>query len=358
MSMQISSEKTDFQLGTLTSFTPARVSDDTPFCIAVLGDFSGRGSRGQCEKGPALAARRRTAVDVDNLEGLPGKLGCEVHIPVGGKNGPRIAIRVSELDHFHPDQIYDRLEIFQELKATRERLRDPATFSDAASQVRSWLAGPENTEASKPVEAQSVPAQEEPDADTIERLLGRQPDRQHHSAPAGQSADIEGLIREIIQPYIVPAPHPQQAELISQVDQAISGQMRAILHHPDLQKIEAAWRTLHLLVSQVETDETLKIYAIDITKAELAADLASADQLQSAGTYRLLAEQSVGVQGTQPYALLVGGYRFDHTADDINLLCRLARATLCGLSVDFCHARPGRMAMAGGSGGSSVMAGV
>jgi type VI secretion system protein ImpC len=138
--MQFSPEKMEFQLGTQTSFAPRKAKDDTPFCIAILADFSGRGNRGLCETGPSVAARKRIAVDVDNLEDLPMKLGCEIHVPLGGSEGPRIGLRFSELDDFHPDRIFDRLEVFQKLKTTRKLLENPATFAEAASQVRSWIA--------------------------------------------------------------------------------------------------------------------------------------------------------------------------------------------------------------------------
>jgi type VI secretion system protein ImpC len=101
--------------------------------------------------------------------------------------------------------------------------------------------------------------------------------------------------------------------------------MRAILHQPDFRQLEATWRMLHFLVSQVETDETLKVYIIDVSKAELAADLTAADALQSTGVYKLLVEQSVSVPGAEPYAVLVGGYTFDQTAEDIRLLQQLGR---------------------------------
>ena len=325
MSMQFSPEKMEFQLGTQTSFAPRKAKDDTPFCIAILADFSGRGNRGLCETGPSLAARKRIAVDVDNLEDLLMKLGCEIHVPLGGSEGPRIPLRFSDLDDFHPDRIFDRLEVFQELRTTRKLLEDPATFAKAASQVRSWVADEQETGKSEAEEAQSSPEQEESDTDTVERLLGKRSDQESPTTPASQSVDINALIRETVKPYIVPAPDPQQAELVAQVDQAISGQMRAILHHPDFRQLEATWRMLHFLVSQVETDETLKLYIIDVSKAELAADLASADALQSTGTYRLLVEQSVGVAGAEPYAVLVGGYTFDQTTEDIRLLQQLAR---------------------------------
>jgi len=325
MSMQFSPEKMEFQLGTQTLFAPRKAKDDTPFCIAILADFSGRGNRGLCETGPSLTARRRIAVDVDNLEGLPMKLGCEIHIPLGSSEGPRIGLRFSELGDFHPDRIFDRLEVFQKLKTTRKHLQDPATFAEAASQVRSWIADDQEAGKSETEKAQSSPEQEESDTDTVERLLGKSSAQESPTTAASQSVDINALIRETVKPYIVPAPDPQQGELIAQIDQAISGQMRAILHQPDFQELEATWRMLHFLVSQVETDETLKLYIIDVSKDELAADLESADALQSTGAFRLLVEQSVGVAGAEPYTVLVGVYRFDQTTEDIRLLQQLAR---------------------------------
>jgi type VI secretion system protein ImpC len=323
--MQFSPEKMEFQLGTQTSFAPRKAKDDTPFCIAILADFSGRGNRGLCETGPSLTSRKRIAVDVDNLEDLPMKLGCEIHVPLGSREGPRIGLRFSEMGDFHPDRIFDRLEVFQKLKTTRKLLQDPATFAEAASQVRSWIADDQETGKSETEKAQSSPEQEESDTDTVERLLGKRSDQESPTTAASQSVDINALIRETVKPYIVPAPDPQQSELVAQVDQAISGQMRAILHHPDFQELEATWWMLHFLVSQVETDETLKLYIIDVSKAELAADLASVDALQSTGAYRLLVEQSVGVAGAEPYAVLVGGYTFDQTTEDVELLQQLAR---------------------------------
>ncbi|HUW19425.1 MAG TPA: type VI secretion system contractile sheath large subunit [Sedimentisphaerales bacterium] len=324
MAMQFNLGKVDFELGTQTSFAPQKARDDSPFCIAILGDFSGRANRGICETGPALAGSGRTAVDVDNFDRLPSRLGAEIHIPLGGKDGPRVAVRFDEPDDFHPDRIFDRLEVFQKLKETRKGLQDPATFEQAASQMRCWAAPPPDTARPEPAKAQTTPAESrESDADTIQRLLGKQPTQQRPAAPAA-FASIDELIRRTVKPYIVPAPHPQQADLVAQLDRAISGQMLAILHHPDCQQLEAGWRTLNFLISRLETDETLKLYVFDISKAELASDLASADRVQFTATYRLVAEQSVNVPGAEQWAILLGCYTFDQTADDINLLQRLA----------------------------------
>jgi type VI secretion system protein ImpC len=319
MSGQLSLGNVDFELGTLTSFAPRKAKDNTPFSVAVLADFSGRCNRGLCETGSSIATRGRFSVDVDNLDNLPMKLDVEIHIPLVSKEGPCITLRFKELDDFHPDKIFDRLEVFQKLKTTRKLLQDPATFAEAASQVRSWAAGQQEQVRQEEEPVDSNHDQKESDVDTIERLLGKKTNREPSSASANQFVDIESLIHEVVKPYVVPAPDPQQAEFVAQVDQAISGQMRAMLHYPDFQEIEAAWRMLQFLVTQVETDETLKLYLIDVSKAELAADLASTDQIQSTGAYHLLARQSEA----EPYAVILGGYEFEQSAEDIKLLRRL-----------------------------------
>ncbi len=296
--------------------------------MVVLADFSGRGNAGRCETGSALAARRRIPVDVDNLDELPGKLGCRLHIPLGGKDAPLLSLGFDELDDFHPDRIMERLEVFQELRKTRGLLQDPATFAEAVSQVQSWVTTDGETTESEDKVTQPPQEQGESATDTVERLLGKPASQDR--AGTGGSADIDSLIRKIVEPYIVPAPDAQQVEIIAQVDRAMGNQMRAILHHPDFQELEAVWRMLHFLVSRIETDETLRIYIIDVSKAELAADLASANPLQSTGAHRLLVEQSIGTPGAEPCSILLGAYTFDETAEDIRLLHQLGRLAQAG----------------------------
>jgi len=324
MAMQFSSGKMDFELATSFKPAPEQTSDQTPFCIAIMADFSGRGNRGFSRTGAPLADRRWTLVDVDNFDKLPQKLGAELHIPIGNPDGPRLSVRFDEMDDFHPDRIFDKLEVFQKLKLIRKNLQDPSSFAQAAAQVRSWTSVEPVTENDRtPRPDESSAQSQESDVDMVERLLGKRPSAQRPSV--SQSVDVDKLIREMVRPYVVPAPDPQQAQLVAQVDQAISGQMRAIMHNRDFQSLESAWRTLHLLISRIETDETLKLYLVDITKDELAADLLSENPLQSTGTYRLLIEQSIGTHTTEKWALLVGGYTFDQTEKDIELLTGIAK---------------------------------
>src|SRR4051812_28823672 len=46
---------------------------------------------------------------------------------------------------------------------------------------------------------------------------------------------------------------------IGQIDALISGQLNAVLHHEDFQKLEGSWRGLHYFVHQSETSTNLKV---------------------------------------------------------------------------------------------------
>ena len=109
----------------------ARPTSETPFSIAILGDFSGRANRGLSEP-ETVGERRPYLVDRDNLDEVLSKLRPELTLATGSKIP--LLFEFSELDDFHPDRLYQN-EAFQKLKRLRERLQDPSTFSEVAEQL-------------------------------------------------------------------------------------------------------------------------------------------------------------------------------------------------------------------------------
>lgn len=57
--------------------------------------------------------------------------------------------------------------------------------------------------------------------------------------------------------------------IIGEIDRKLSEQINLILHHDDFQQLESAWRGLHHLVTNTETDEKLKIRFMDVSKDDL-----------------------------------------------------------------------------------------
>ncbi|MEJ7615872.1 MAG: type VI secretion system contractile sheath large subunit [Pyrinomonadaceae bacterium] len=111
--------------------------------------------------------------------------------------------------------------------------------------------------------------------------------------------------------------------LIDAVDAATGQLMRAILHHPDFQALEAAWRSLHFLVSRLELDTELQLRILDVSRKELVADLLKSDDLRASGIYQLLVEQTVETPGGTPWAVVIGDYAFGPSDEDVSLLERL-----------------------------------
>ncbi|MEP3669196.1 MAG: type VI secretion system contractile sheath large subunit, partial [Roseibium sp.] len=59
-------------------------------------------------------------------------------------------------------------------------------------------------------------------------------------------------------------------EMIAKLDEKLSEQVNEIIHAPQFQTLESAWRGLDYLVHQCETDASLKLQFLNISKNELA----------------------------------------------------------------------------------------
>ena len=68
--------------------------------------------------------------------------------------------------------------------------------------------------------------------------------------------------------------------MIAEIDKKLTEQINLIMHHADFQKLEGAWRGLHYLVNNTETDEMLKIRVMNISQAGSRQD---AEALQGHG---------------------------------------------------------------------------
>ncbi len=282
----------------------------------MMGDFSGRANRGVMERGESLAACPLSAVDIDNFETLIERYRPSLQLPLGASTQ---SVEFTELDDFHPDALYQRLELFKSLRSLRSRLANPATFPQAAAELKFDTVSAEEPTDSEPTASQ----QQENDDNMFQRLLGKAPS-EPEVVTAVQAAGVDKFIRDIVAPHVVRQDTQQQEAYISSVDDAISSQMRGLLHEPAFQALESAWRSLHRLVSGLETGEELKLYLLDVSKEELAADVAGAGgNLENSGLYRLLVEQGIRILGGEPWSLLVGDYRFGPDKEETTLLAAL-----------------------------------
>lgn len=303
---------------------PARsAAQGRPMRILVLSGCSGWDSQGQPNPNAMLGKSTPVAVDIDNFDEVLARANPSVCLPIGRETGKPIKVAFDSLDDFHPDALYRRLGIFKECRELRARLADPMSFSPAAAELRQAAVDlQQGQEVFQPSTLGAKVAREE-DTATFERLLGSR-SAGTGRLRTGHETGLTEFIRDIVAPHITPAPDPYQPIYIASVDEAASQLLRTLLHHPAFQALEAAWRSLHLLVSNMETGEKLQLDLLDVSKQALREDLQAArDNITSTGLYRLLVKQTAGVTGEPPWSLLIGNYTFGSNVDDINLLAAL-----------------------------------
>jgi type VI secretion system protein ImpC len=279
--------------------------------ILVIADLSGRRNAGRCDP-PGLASRAIAEVDIDSFDRVLARTAPRLMLPSIDESAPEIALSFAELDAFTPDRLYRDLELFSDLRAARERPDDLQTLAQTAS--RPAAAGKSA--------APSAPVEDNPA--TLERLLGRPLAPGGASSGSPVSDKVRQLLHRIVSPHVVAGPHPHRDQYLAAVDAAIGERIRAILHHPDFQCLEATWRSVHSLVTSLELGEQMTLCLLDASHDELAADLAgAAGDPEASALYRRLAERETETTGGDPWSLIVGDLTFGAGADDGSMLYAL-----------------------------------
>jgi type VI secretion system protein ImpC len=268
----------------------AEVMDpDTPFRILLMGDFSGRAL-----KAPTPATRwKPVSIDRDNFEQVLGRMGVAL---------PKLSMYFAEMDDFHPDRIYENSEIFRTLRERRKAGKPPAPPPEtraAALDVRAARSG-----------------------SLLDSILEESPPQP--ARPVSRRDDLQSFVERVTAPHLVPAEDPQAVHFQEQVDAESGERMRAILHYPDFQALEAAWRALFWLVGEIESDTQIKLYVLDVSKGELESDL-EADDLRETQTWRVLVKEAAATPDGEPWAVVAGNYAFANTGSDVQMLGRLAK---------------------------------
>ncbi|MEM6934200.1 MAG: type VI secretion system contractile sheath large subunit, partial [Pseudomonadota bacterium] len=115
--------------------------------------------------------------------------------------------------------------------------------------------------------------------------------------------------------------------IIAEIDQKLTEQVNQILHHEEFQQLESAWRGLHYLVNNTETDEMLKIRVMNISKKDMHKTLRKfkGTAWDQSPIFKRVYEEEFGQFGGEPYGTLVADYHFDHSPPDVELLGEMSK---------------------------------
>ena len=137
-------------------------------------------------------------------------------------------------------------------------------------------------------------------------------------------------------------------EMIARIDRKLTAQMNEILHAPEFQQIESAWRGLHYLVFNSETDAQLKIKFLNVSKKELGRNLRTSfpgAKWDQSPLFKAIYETEFGQLGGQPYGCIIGDYEFTHLPTDVQLLRDISKVAGAAHAPFFAAASPTLMGM-------------
>ncbi|RFB76346.1 type VI secretion system contractile sheath large subunit [Methylovirgula sp. 4M-Z18] len=201
------------------------------------------------------------------------------------------------------------------------------------------------TAASKPTSTTT----ETRDLDTFSSLLRKSFKPRNDSAASEVENAVATLVRQALEDTSLVKEDVLDTidSMIAKLDQQLSIQLNEILHAPEFQKLESAWRGLNYLVFNTETDTTLKIRFMNVSKGELYREFKvyPGARWDQSPIFKKLYEAEYGQLGGDPYGCLVGDYYFDHSPPDVQLLRDISKISAAAHAPFFAAANPSVMGM-------------
>lgn len=121
--------------------------------------------------------------------------------------------------------------------------------------------------------------------------------------------------------------------LIAQIDEQVSDQVNAILHHPDFQRAEASWRGLSFLVEKadVESESPILVRVLSVQWKELADDFEQALEFDQSQLFQKVYNEEFDMPGGIPFGVLLCDFEIEDRSssgrgvDDLEVLRHLSQ---------------------------------
>lgn len=135
--------------------------------------------------------------------------------------------------------------------------------------------------------------------------------------------------------------------MLAKLDAKLTAQMNQILHNEEFQKTESAWRGLAYTLNNSETDASLRIKVLNVSKSELSGMVRRfpGAKWDKSPLHDMVYEQNLGTLGGMPFGCLIGDYYFDQSSPDVNLLSSLGKIAESALAPFIAAAGPGLLGL-------------
>lgn len=275
-----------------------------PFVMGVLTDLSGQPSA----RLPPLADRKFLEVDFDNFDArmkeIQPRVAFGVEAVLAGISHLSVDLTFESMSAFSPAAVARMVDPLRSLLEARRKLAELLHTGRGADELlANRLADPDLLD----MVARSAELMGDAEGPERMKALAQQAGHGKQLEGSDSSAEIKAMI--------------------ARLDENLSAQTNKILHHPDFQKLEGAWRGLYYLVNNTETDEELRIRVLNVDKAELRRSLRrfKGTAWDQSPLFKKVYEAEFGALGGQPFGCLVGDYHFEHSAADVELLGEIAK---------------------------------
>lgn len=114
-------------------------------------------------------------------------------------------------------------------------------------------------------------------------------------------------------------------QIIANIDEKISEQLDEVMHHPDFQGMESAWRSLKFLVDRTDFRKNVKIDLLDVGKQDLIEDFEDAAEIIQSGIYKQVYTDEYDTPGGEPYGVMVSNFEFNSLPEDIGFLQNISK---------------------------------
>lgn len=136
-------------------------------------------------------------------------------------------------------------------------------------------------------------------------------------------------------------------QMIARLDEMLSDQVNEIIHAPEFQQLESAWRGLNYLVMNTETDTSLKIKVFNTSKQELSSmfRMYQGAKWDQSPLFKKIYGAEYDQLGGHPYGALVGDFYFGQGPQDISLMRSISRIASASHAPFFSGVDPGMLRM-------------
>lgn len=271
---------------------------------------------------PSRTESRVRRVDANSFAGLMEDWAPTLRLDVENRLGPQpasleIGLRFSSLKDFAPAEIARQIPALARLLAIRTEVHgvrtkgtDRETFRDRLAEAGVDAASADGLYGQLTVEPpKPKPAPKKGD-DPLDRLMGMV-DTGDGAEPPRTAGDALAEAVSGGEPRIASS---AADKIIEDFDRKLGGQLRAILEHPDLRRLEAAWRGLKLLVDRLPFRDGVHLDVLTARRQRLSETL----------YHQVLIPEHEADDTADPLAAVILGFAFDNSQSDIELLGDMA----------------------------------